>query len=63
MNKINKKTAVLLAIGMFIISAAQIISHKYKTLPDLYSGILAGFGLGLMIVALTLGNKKIKHTH
>jgi hypothetical protein len=61
MNKLSKKTAVLLAIGMFIISAAQIISHKYKQLPDLYSGLLAGVGIGLMILALM--RSSVKHSH
>lgn len=41
---------ILIAAGLFILSATQIITH-YSELPDFINGSLAGIGIGLMALS------------
>ena len=51
MSKLNKKTLVILSVGLFVSVAAQIIGHFYPELPDTYKGAMVGVGIGIMLVA------------
>jgi len=51
MNAKNKKTAILLVIGIMIIAITQLILHFTK-LPDYLNGIFFGIGIGILIIAL-----------
>jgi len=48
--KTNRR-GILLFIGLIICSISQIVSHLTKT-PDFVSGIIMGFGVGILILAL-----------
>ncbi len=47
---------ILIASGLLIVSASQIVAH-YTKLPDFISGSIVGIGIGLMIVSF-LKDKK-----
>lgn len=57
MKKINRKSSILLTIGAFIIAAAQ-IATRYTSLTDTYLGLMVGFGIGLMLIAVAFGKVK-----
>ena len=59
MKKINRKSSILLTIGAFIIASAQ-IATRYTSLTDTYLGLMVGFGIGLMLIAVAFG--KVKRT-
>jgi len=50
--KTNRR-GILLFIGLIICSISQIVSHLTKT-PDFVSGIIMGFGVGILILALIM---------
>lgn len=51
MSKLNKKRLIVLSIGLFVITAAQITGHFFPALPDVYKGAMVGLGIGMMLVA------------
>jgi hypothetical protein len=51
MSKLNKKTLIVLSLGLFIASAAQVVGHMYPAMPDMYRGLMVGVGLGMMLFA------------
>jgi hypothetical protein len=53
MKKINRKSLIILAIGVFLLSATFVLRH-YFTINDFSDGILKGIGIGLMIYSLIL---------
>lgn len=59
MKKINRKPSILLTIGAFIIASAQ-IATRYTSLTDTYLGLMVGFGIGLMLIAVAFS--KVKRT-
>ena len=50
--KTNRR-GILLFIGLIICSISQIVSHLIKT-PDFVSGIIMGFGVAILILALIM---------
>ncbi|MCZ4408806.1 hypothetical protein O3Q51_08305 [Cryomorphaceae bacterium 1068] len=53
--QIKRKALILLAIGLLIIAASQVVSH-YIVLPDFANGVLIGTGVGLLLIALIFGS-------
>ncbi len=51
--ELPKKSSLLIVSGLFIIAASQIYSHL-MVLNDLAKGLLAGIGIGLLILALLI---------
>lgn len=53
---------ILMAAGMFLISAATIIKH-YMPLPDFVYGFITGSAIGMLLIALiklsTAGKRKV----
>lgn len=63
MNSITKKKSlILLSMGLFLIAFTQIFSH-YVELPDLAKGSFTGIGIGILLIALTLGKFKSAHSN
>ena len=56
----ERKTLVLVSIGLFVIAASQIISH-YIELNDLIKGSSIGVGIGLSLTAIVFGKLKTVH--
>lgn len=48
---------ILIAAGLFIMSATQIITH-YSELPELVKGTMAGIGIGLMALSFIKPTQK-----
>ena len=55
---INRKSLILMSIGIFVIAVSQIFSHFVK-LPDLTKGLFFGIGIGMLLLAIIIGNFKI----
>lgn len=51
--ELPKKASLLIVSGLFIIAASQIYSH-FLVLNDMAKGLLAGIGIGLLILALLI---------
>ena len=52
---INRKSVILMSSGMFIIAFSQIFSH-FVELPDLTKGLFFGIGIGMLLLAIIIGN-------
>lgn len=53
----EKKTMLLMSVGMLVIGASQIIAH-YMQPNDLTKGLFWGIGIGLLLTALIFGKFK-----
>lgn len=63
MTKITKrKSVILLAIGMFIITITQIFSH-YTHFSDGPKGTFTGIGIGVLLIALLAGKFKSAYSN
>ena len=49
----SNRRGIILFIGLIICSISQIVLHLTKT-PDFVSGIIMGFGVGILILALIM---------
>ncbi len=54
---INRKSLILMSIGMFVIAVSQIFSH-FVELPDLTKGLFFGIGIGMLLLATIFSNSK-----
>jgi hypothetical protein len=53
----NSKSLILLAVGMLVIASSQVISH-FIPVPDVLSGSIIGFGIGLVLIPILFGDLK-----
>ena len=56
MKKQTNKWKILLPIGLFCVSLGMMLNH-FGTIADGAAGFLAGFGIGLEIVALIMAKR------
>ena len=54
---INRKSVILMSSGIFIIAVSQIFSH-FVELPDLTKGFFFGIGIGMLLLAIIIGNNR-----
>ena len=54
---INRKSVILMSSGIFIIAVSQIFSH-FVELPDLTKGLFFGIGIGMLLLAIIIGNNR-----
>ena len=53
----KRKSLILMSIGMFVIAVSQIFSH-FVEFPDLTKGLFFGIGIGMLLLAIIIGNFK-----
>ena len=62
MKKISKSNAFfLMAMGMFTMANSSILS-RYFTMQDFVKGAIMGVGIGIVLLALIIGDFKSKTT-
>ncbi|RYE26515.1 MAG: hypothetical protein EOP51_00160 [Sphingobacteriales bacterium] len=58
MKNLNRKNAIVMGIGLLMLSVAQIAAHYNPNMPDSYKGFFMGTGLGIMILGLIKNKPK-----